>query len=67
MEGKKWDLKAGEFGDFIVLSNDLTKVEPRESTSTRKSCLPPLVGGPYTEKPGKTRRSLSTWVPQKPI
>jgi len=43
MEGKKGELKAGEFADFIVLSNDLTKVEPREYTKTR--VLRAVVGG----------------------
>ena len=43
MEGKKGELKAGEFADFIVLSNDLTKVEPREYTKTK--VLRTVVGG----------------------
>lgn len=43
MEGKKGELKAGEFADFIVLSNDLTKVEPREYTNTK--VLRTVVGG----------------------
>jgi hypothetical protein len=43
MEGKKGELKAGEFADFIVLSNDLTKVEPREFTNTK--VLRTVVGG----------------------
>jgi len=43
MEGKKGELKAGEFADFIVLSNDLTKVEPREYTNT--TVLRTVVGG----------------------
>jgi predicted amidohydrolase YtcJ len=43
MEGKKGELKAGEFADFIVLSNDLTKTEPREYTKTR--VLRTVVGG----------------------
>ena len=43
MEGKKGELKAGEFADFIVLSNDLTKIEPREYMSTR--VLRTVVGG----------------------
>src|SRR5207247_10183458 len=43
MEGNKGELKAGELADFIVLSNDLTKVEPREYTSTR--ILRTVVGG----------------------
>ena len=30
MEGKKGDLKVGEFADFVVLSQDLTKVEPKD-------------------------------------
>jgi predicted amidohydrolase YtcJ len=43
MEGKKGELKAGEFADFIVLSNDLTKVEPQEFTTTK--VLRTVVGG----------------------
>ena len=43
MEGKKGELKAGQFADFIVLSNDLTKVEPREYTKTK--VLRTVVGG----------------------
>ena len=43
MEGKKGELKEGEFADFIVLSNDLTKVEPREYTKTK--VLRTVVGG----------------------
>jgi predicted amidohydrolase YtcJ len=43
MEGKKGELKAGEFADFIVLSNDLTKIPPGEYASTR--VLRTVVGG----------------------
>ena len=43
MEGKKGELKAGEFADFIVLSNDLTKVPPREFINTK--VLRSVVGG----------------------
>jgi hypothetical protein len=43
MEGTKGELKAGEFADFIVLSDDLTKVEPRQYTETR--VLRTVVGG----------------------
>jgi len=43
MEGKKGELKAGEFADFIVLSNDLTKVEPLEYVNTK--VLRTVVGG----------------------
>ena len=43
MEGKKGELRAGEFADFIVLSNDLTKVPPREYTQTK--VLRTVVGG----------------------
>ncbi len=34
-EGKKGELKAGEYADFIILSNDLTKVPPAQFTKTR--------------------------------
>jgi predicted amidohydrolase YtcJ len=43
MEGKKGELKEGEFADFIVLSNDLTKVTPREYVATK--VLRTVVGG----------------------
>jgi predicted amidohydrolase YtcJ len=43
MEGKKGELKEGEFADFVVLSNDLTKVEPREYVNTK--VLRTVVGG----------------------
>jgi len=43
MEGKKGELKAGEFADFIVLSNDLTKTDPHEYVNTK--VLSTVVGG----------------------
>jgi Predicted metal-dependent hydrolase with the TIM-barrel fold len=43
MEGKKGELKEGEFADFIELSNDLTKIEAREYTKTK--VLRTVVGG----------------------
>lgn len=43
MEGKKGELKPGEFADFIVLSDDLTKVEP--SAYTKVKVLRTVVGG----------------------
>ena len=43
MEGKKGELKAGQFADFIVLSKDLTKVEPSEYVGTK--VLRTVVGG----------------------
>ena len=43
MEGKKGELKAGEFADFIVLSKDLTKVTPGEYLNTK--VLRTVVGG----------------------
>lgn len=43
MEGKKGELKAGEFADFIVLSNDLTKTSPAQILETR--VLRTVVGG----------------------
>jgi predicted amidohydrolase YtcJ len=42
-EGKKGELKAGEYADFIILSNDLTKVSPAQFTKTR--VLRTVVGG----------------------
>jgi predicted amidohydrolase YtcJ len=43
MEGKKGELKEGEFADFIVLSNDLTKMAPRGYLNTK--VLRTVVGG----------------------
>jgi len=34
-EGKKGELKVGEYADFIVLSNDLTKVPPSDYVKTK--------------------------------
>jgi predicted amidohydrolase YtcJ len=42
-EGKKSELKPGEYADFIILSNDLTKVPPAQFTKTR--VLRTVVGG----------------------
>jgi predicted amidohydrolase YtcJ len=42
-EGKKGELKAGEYADFIILSADLTKISPKEYTKI--SVLRTVVGG----------------------
>jgi predicted amidohydrolase YtcJ len=42
-EGKKGELKEGEYADFIILSNDLTKIPPSQYTNTR--VLRTVVGG----------------------
>jgi predicted amidohydrolase YtcJ len=42
-EGKKGELKQGEYADFLILSNDLTKVPPAQFTKTR--VLRTIVGG----------------------
>jgi len=42
-EGKKGELKAGEYADFVILSNDLTKIPPAQFTKTR--VLRTVVGG----------------------
>jgi|SRR5690242_2522638 len=42
-EGKKGELKAGEYADFIVLSEDLTKVPPQQYTKIQ--VLRTIVGG----------------------
>jgi predicted amidohydrolase YtcJ len=49
-EGKKGELKTGEYADFIILSNDLTKVPPADYVKTR--VLQTVVGGRtvYLEK-----------------
>jgi predicted amidohydrolase YtcJ len=41
--GKKGELKPGEYADFVILSNDLTKVPPAQFTKTR--VLRTVVGG----------------------
>jgi len=43
MDGKKGELKVGEFADFIVLSHDITKVSPAEILKTE--VLRTVVGG----------------------
>src|ERR1700730_9967950 len=42
-EGKKGELKDGEYADFIILSNDLTKVPPSDYVKTE--VLRTVVGG----------------------
>jgi predicted amidohydrolase YtcJ len=42
-EGKKGELKAGECADFIILSDDLTKIPPQQYTKT--TVLLTVVGG----------------------
>src|ERR1700688_4923633 len=42
-EGRKGELKRGEYADFVVLSNDLTKVPSAQITKTR--VLRTVVGG----------------------
>jgi predicted amidohydrolase YtcJ len=42
-EGKKGELKAGEYADFIVLSDDLTKIPPAQYTKVK--VLRTVVGG----------------------
>jgi predicted amidohydrolase YtcJ len=42
-EGKKGELKVGEYADFVVLSDDLTKVSPAQYTKAR--VLRTVVGG----------------------
>ena len=42
-EGKKGELKVGEYGDFVVLSDDLTKIAPAQYTKVR--VLRTVVGG----------------------
>lgn len=48
-EGKKGELKPGEYADFIILSNDLTKVPPSQFTKTR--VLRTVVGGRTVYEP----------------
>jgi hypothetical protein len=42
-DGKKGELKPGEYADFIVLSQDLTKATPKEILDTQ--VLQTVVGG----------------------
>jgi predicted amidohydrolase YtcJ len=43
MDGKKGELKVGEFADFVILSQDLTQASPNEILGTR--VLQTVVGG----------------------
>lgn len=43
MEGQKGELKPGEFADFVILSQDLTKISPQEILKTE--VLRTVVGG----------------------
>jgi predicted amidohydrolase YtcJ len=43
MEGKKGELKVGEFADFVILSQDLTKIPPRDILKTE--VVRTVVGG----------------------
>jgi predicted amidohydrolase YtcJ len=43
MDGKKGALKVGEFADFVILSQDLTKIPPRDFLKTE--VLRTVVGG----------------------
>jgi predicted amidohydrolase YtcJ len=43
MEGKKGELRVGEFADFVVLSEDLTKIAPPQILKTE--VLRTVVGG----------------------
>ncbi len=51
-EGKKGQLKVGEFADFIVLSNDITKIPPQQYTKT--TVLLTVVGGRTVYSPDAT-------------
>jgi len=42
-DGKKGELKVGEYADFILLSQDITKAEPKELLKTE--VLQTIVGG----------------------
>jgi predicted amidohydrolase YtcJ len=42
-EGKKGELKPGEFADFVILSSDITKIPPSEYTKTQ--VVRTVVGG----------------------
>jgi predicted amidohydrolase YtcJ len=48
-EGKKGQLKPGDYADFIILSNDLTKIPPTEYTKT--TVLRTVVGGRTVYQP----------------
>lgn len=43
MDGKKGELEVGEFADFVILSQDLTKISPRDFLKTE--ILRTVVGG----------------------
>jgi predicted amidohydrolase YtcJ len=42
-DGKKGELKVGEYADFIILSQDITKATPKEILNTE--VLQTVVGG----------------------
>ncbi len=48
-EGKKGELKAGEYADFIILSADLTKIPPR-TTRKQRSCSRSSTAAPFTRR-----------------
>ena len=48
-EGKKGELKVGEYADFVVLSDDLTKIPPAQYTKVR--VLRTVVGGRTVYQP----------------
>jgi predicted amidohydrolase YtcJ len=48
-EGKKGELKSGEYADFIILSNDITKIPPAQYTKTQ--VLRTVVGGRTVYQP----------------
>jgi predicted amidohydrolase YtcJ len=43
MEGKKGELKAGEFADFVILAQDVTKIPARDIL--KAEVLQTVVGG----------------------
>ena len=43
MDGKKGELKVGEFADFVVLSQDLTRTPPKDFLKTE--VLRTIAGG----------------------
>jgi hypothetical protein len=43
MDGKKGELKVGELADFVILSQDLTKIRPQDTLKVE--VLRTVVGG----------------------
>ena len=62
-DGKKGELKPGEYADFVVLSNDLTKVSPAEYPNTR--VLRTVVGGRTVYSSNENRSAVVDYLSRR--